>query len=57
MNMKMKARRRARIREERQSLLVKCDEKSAWFLEQILHIKKEAVGYTILGFATIKSLK
>lgn len=34
MNMKMKSRRRARIREERQSLLVKPDEKSGWFMEQ-----------------------
>ncbi len=53
--MKMKARRRARIREERQSLLVKRDEKSGWLLEQtIIYIYKEVVGNTTLGSATMQ---
>lgn len=54
MNMKMKSRRRARIREERQSLLVKRDEKSGWLVEQTsIDISKEVVGNTTLGSATM----
>lgn len=56
MNMKTKARRRARIK-ERQSLLVKRDKKSGWLLEQTTihtYIYKEVVGNTTLGSATMQ---